>query len=101
MRCLESAAATLISLTIVGAFAGAERCDYWSFSNERVSGEHAYGESITLWKTEGAWEGGFTRQCGLMGDVYSARLRDVNVDERTGEVTFNVNAPMGYEHDRT
>jgi hypothetical protein len=66
-----------------------------AFSNLRETEEHAYGETVWLWRSGGCVFGLFESAQGLQGDAPIGELQDVMHNPRTGELRFTASLSIG------
>lgn len=60
-----------------------------AFSNMRYTAEHAYGETVLLWRAGECAFGLFKWSRGLQGDTPIGELQDVAYNPRTGALKFS------------
>jgi hypothetical protein len=78
--------------TIVPATAIAE---IGAFSNMRYTTEHAYGETVLLWRAGNCTFGLLQWSQGLAGDTPIGELQDVIHNPSTGELRFSAKLTVG------
>jgi hypothetical protein len=66
-----------------------------AFSNMRYTEEHAYGESVLLWRAGSCIFGLFESSQGLQGDTPIGELQDVTFNLNTGALKFGAKLTMG------
>jgi hypothetical protein len=66
-----------------------------AFSNMRYTEEHAYGETVLLWRSGSCIFGLFESAQGLQGDTPIGELEDVTYDPNTGALKFAAKLTMG------
>jgi hypothetical protein len=74
---------------------GASISEVGAFSNMRYTEEHAYGETVLVWRTENCIFGLFESSNGLQGDTPIGELQDVTHNLNTGALKFAVKLTMG------
>lgn len=66
-----------------------------AFSNMRYTEEHAFGETVLLWRSGRCIFGLFESAQGLAGDTPIGELQDVTHDPNTGELRFSAKLTIG------
>jgi len=66
-----------------------------TFSNMRYTEEHAYGETVLLWRAGSCFFGLFESAQGLQGDTPIGELQDVTYSPNTGELKFSAKLSLG------
>jgi len=66
-----------------------------AFSNMRYTAEHAYGETVMLWRAGNCLFGLFESAQGLAGDTPIGELQDVTHDSNTGVLRFSSKLSIG------
>lgn len=66
-----------------------------AFSNMRYTAEHAYGETVLLWRAGTCIFGLFESAQGLAGDTPIGELQDVTHDQKTGALRFSARLTIG------
>jgi len=66
-----------------------------AFSSMRYTAEHAYGETVLLWRTGNCIFGLFESAQGLQGDTPIGELQDVTYNPSTGALTFAARLTIG------
>jgi hypothetical protein len=66
-----------------------------AFSNMRDTAEHAYGETVLLWRSGNCSFGLFESAQGLAGDTPIGELQDVAHNPTTGELRFIAKLTIG------
>lgn len=66
-----------------------------AFSNMRYTAEHAYGETVLLWRSGHCIFGLFESAQGLQGDTPIGELQDVTHHPNTGELRFSATLTLG------
>ena len=66
-----------------------------AFSNMRYAAEHAYGETVLLWRSGNCIFGLFESAQGLQGDTPIGELQDVTYNLNTGELRFAAKLTTG------
>ena len=66
-----------------------------AFSNMRYTEEHAYGETVFLWRAGSCMFGLFESAQGLQGDTPIGELQDVTYDPNTGALKFAAKLTLG------
>ena len=66
-----------------------------AFSNMRYTEEHAYGETVFLWRSGNCIVGLFESAQGLQGDTPIGELQDVTHNANTGELKFSAKLTLG------
>jgi hypothetical protein len=66
-----------------------------AFSNMRYTAEHAYGETVLLWRSGNCIFGLFESAQGLQGDTPIGELQDVTYNLNTRELRFSVKLTTG------
>jgi hypothetical protein len=66
-----------------------------AFSNVRYTAEHAYGETVLLWRSGNCIFGLFESAQGLAGDTPIGELQDVTHDPNTGTLRFSAKLTIG------
>ncbi len=74
---------------------GAEISAIGAFSNMRYTGEHAYGETVLLWRAGNCLFGLFESAQGLQGDTPLGELQQVTYDPGSGALRFAAKLTMG------
>jgi hypothetical protein len=69
--------------------------DIGAFSNMRYTAEHAYGETVLLWRSGNCIFGLFESAQGLQGDTPIGELQDVAYNLNTGELRFSAKLTTG------
>jgi len=65
------------------------------FSNMQLTDEHAYGYTVTLWRTRGCLFGLFESSQGLQGDTPIGELQGLKYDSKSGKLSFSAKLTMG------
>jgi hypothetical protein len=66
-----------------------------AFSNVRYTAEHAYGETVLLWRAGNCIFGLFESAQGLAGDTPIGELQDVTYNPNTGGLRFSAKLTIG------
>jgi hypothetical protein len=66
-----------------------------AFSNMRDTAEHAYGETVLLWRSGNCIVGLFESAQGLAGDTPIGELQNVTHNRSTGELRFSAKLTIG------
>lgn len=66
-----------------------------AFSNMRYTEEHAYGETVLLWRAGSCIFGLFESAQGLQGDTPIGELQDVTHSPNTGGLKFSAKVSLG------
>jgi hypothetical protein len=66
-----------------------------AFSNMRFTAEHAYGETVLLWRSGNCVFGLFESAQGLQGDTPIGELQDVTYNLHTGGLRFSAKLTTG------
>jgi len=66
-----------------------------AFSNMRYTAEHAYGETVLLWRSGNCIVGLFESAQGLAGDTPIGELQDVTHTPNTGALRFSAKLTIG------
>ncbi len=66
-----------------------------AFSNMRFTAEHAYGETVLLWRSGNCLFGLFESAQGLQGDTPIGELQDVTYNLNTGQLRFSAKLTTG------
>lgn len=66
-----------------------------AFSNMRYTAEHAYGETVLLWRSGNCIFGLFESAQGLAGDTPIGELQDVTHNPNTGALRFSAKLTIG------
>ena len=66
-----------------------------AFSNMRYTEEHAYGETVLLWRAGSCIFGLFESAQGLQGDTPIGELQDVTYNPKTGALEFAAKLTLG------
>ena len=66
-----------------------------AFSNMRYTEEHAYGETVLLWRAGNCIFGLFESAQGLAGDTPIGELQDVTHNPNTGALQFSAKLTIG------
>ena len=66
-----------------------------AFSNMRYTEEHAYGETVLLWRSGNCIFGLFESAQGLQGDTPIGELQDVTHNPNTGGLRFSAKLTLG------
>ena len=66
-----------------------------AFSNMRYTEEHAYGETVLLWRAGTCIFGLFESAQGLQGDTPVGELQDVTHNPNTGGLRFSAKLTLG------
>lgn len=74
---------------------GAPIVEVGAFSNMRYTAEHAYGETVLLWRSGPCVFGLFESAQGLQGDTPIGELQDVTYNPDTGELKFSARLTLG------
>ena len=74
---------------------GAPISEIGAFSNMRYTAEHAYGETVLLWRSGNCIFGVFESAQGLQGDAPIGELQDVTYKLNTGELRFAAKLTTG------
>src|SRR6267142_6429104 len=69
--------------------ASARISDVGAFSNMHYTAEHAYGETVLLWRSGNCILGLFESAQGLVGDTPIGELHDVTYNPNTGQLRFS------------
>lgn len=74
---------------------GAAVSEVGAFSNMRFTAEHAYGETVLLWRAGICVFGLFSSSQGLQGDTPIGELQDVIYSPESGALKFTAKLTMG------
>jgi hypothetical protein len=66
-----------------------------AFSNMRHTEEHAYGQTVMLWRAGECLFGLFESSQGLAGDTPIGMVQDVEYDRKTGRLSFAAKLTIG------
>lgn len=66
-----------------------------AFSNMRHTEEHAYGQTVMLWRAGDCLFGLFESSEGLAGDTPIGVIQDVRYDQKTGSLSFAAKLTTG------
>jgi hypothetical protein len=66
-----------------------------AFSNMRHTEEHAYGETVLLWRSGDCLVGLFQSAQGLAGDTPIGELQDITHNPQSGELKFSAKLTTG------
>ncbi len=66
-----------------------------AFSNMRYTAEHAYGETVLLWRSGNCVFGLFESAQGLQGDTPIGELQDLTYNPNTGDLRFSARLTTG------
>jgi hypothetical protein len=102
-RLLIAAAALLVPAASAGAQPGpctqmadaARIVPIGAFTNLRQAGEHAYGDTVMLWRAGDCVFGLFEWVGGLAGDSPLGAIQNVSYDPRTGALAFAARLTTG------
>jgi hypothetical protein len=92
--CCPAAAAA--QAAACGAIADSARISLvGEFSNVQHTDEHAYGYTVTLWRTGDCVFGLFESSQGLQGDTPIGELQSLKYDSKSGKLSFSTKLTTG------